>query len=175
MLQRLPPTFAAMSIDRVMSLAYASEPMPVVGVCCLIMKGNSYNFRASSIQGGHEAREGQGYPRRGVRVHAGRARFFRFRGHARPRGVQGALRRDRGQPLERRPRRHRGQGVHKGPVQAGLEFLSTCGTSPRQLWLSRARSLWGRWIRVWRCRVYGIRRQRHAWGRTRSDIEHGLL
>ena len=130
MLQRLPPTFAAMSIDRVMSLAYASEPMPVVGVCCLIMKGNSYNFRASSIQGGHEAREGQGYPRRGVRAHAGRARFFRFRGHARPRGVQGALRRDRGQPLERRPRQRRRQGVHEGPVQAGLGFPMSPGFQP---------------------------------------------
>ena len=51
--------------------------------------------------GRHEAREGQGRTRGGLRAHAGRAGVLRVRGHARPGGLQGRLRRDRGQPLER--------------------------------------------------------------------------
>ena len=51
--------------------------------------------------GRHEAREGQGRARGGLRAHAGRAGVLRLRGDPRPGGLQGRLRRDRRQPLER--------------------------------------------------------------------------
>lgn len=63
--------------------------------------------------GRHEAREGQGRARGGLRAHAGRAGVLRLRGHARPGGLQGRLRRNRRQPLERRARGRGGQGVHE--------------------------------------------------------------
>lgn len=75
--------------------------------------------------GRHEAREGQGHPRRGVRAHARRPRLLRLRGHEWPRELQGMLWRDRGQPLERRARRRRGQDAHEGFVQARLaDFIN---------------------------------------------------
>ena len=66
--------------------------------------------------GRHEAREGQGRARGGLRAHAGHAGILRPRGHTRPGGLQSRLRRDSGQPLERRARRRGGQGVYEGPV-----------------------------------------------------------
>ena len=45
---------------------------------------------------------------------------LRQRGDARPGCVQEPLRRDRGQPLERRPVRRGGQGLREGSVQARL-------------------------------------------------------
>ena len=66
--------------------------------------------------GRHEAREGQGRARGGLRAHAGRAGVLRLRGDPRPGGLQGRLRRDRRQPLERRACGRGGQGVHEGFV-----------------------------------------------------------
>ena len=66
--------------------------------------------------GRHEAREGQGRARGGIRAHAGRAGALRLRGDPRPGGLQGRLRRYRRQPLERRARGRCGQGVHEGSV-----------------------------------------------------------
>lgn len=71
--------------------------------------------------GHHEAREGQGRARGGLRAHAGRWGLLRQRGHARPGGLQVALRRHRRQPLERRARGRLGQGLHEGPFQEGLD------------------------------------------------------
>ena len=66
--------------------------------------------------GRHEAREGQGRARGGLRAHTGRAGVLRVRGDQRPGGLQGRLQRDRCQPLERRARGRGGQGVHEGFV-----------------------------------------------------------
>ena len=66
--------------------------------------------------GCHEAREGQGHARGGLRAHAGRAGVLWLRGDPRPGGLQGRLRCDRRQPLERRARGRGGQGVHQGLV-----------------------------------------------------------
>lgn len=57
-----------------------------------------------------------GRARGGLRAHAGRAGVLRLRGDPRPGGLQGRLRRDRRQPLERRARGRGGQGVHEGSV-----------------------------------------------------------
>ena len=62
--------------------------------------------------GRHEAREGKGRARGGLRAHAGRAGVLRVRGDQRPGGLQGRLRRDRRQPLERRAHGRGGQGVY---------------------------------------------------------------
>lgn len=70
--------------------------------------------------GHHEAREGQGRARAGVRADVPRRRLLRLRGHGRPRGLQGALRRHHRQPLERGPRRRCREGLHARPVPEGL-------------------------------------------------------
>ena len=78
--------------------------------------------------GRHEARRSQGRARGGLRAHARRAGILRQRGHARFGQVQGRVRRDRGQPLERRFGRCCRQGVLEGFVQEGLTTLGamTC-------------------------------------------------
>lgn len=66
--------------------------------------------------GRHEAVKAKGVQYGRLQSHAGRAGVLRFRGHARPGGLQGRRRRDRHQPLERRVNVRRGQGLYEGSV-----------------------------------------------------------
>ena len=103
-------------LKRVNELVYSGVKAPVVGVYRLTMKTGSDNFRASSVQGIMKRVKAKGVPAAACGPTLDAPDFNDRRGRARPRGVQGRVRRDHRQPLERGARGRGRQGVHEGSV-----------------------------------------------------------
>lgn len=103
-------------LKRVNELVYSGVKAPVVGVCRLATKTGATQL-PRELGAGHTRRvKAKGVPVVVYEPTLDAPDFNGRRGHARPRGVQGRVRRDHRQPLERGAGGRRRQGVHEGFV-----------------------------------------------------------